>query len=85
MASYKLEFANSVRKDFKNIQKKDAERILARIDSLTEDPRPAGCVKLTGEEIYRIRVGSYRVLYKIEDAILLIVIIKIGHRRDVYS
>ena len=52
---------------------------------LVENPRPQGCVKLTGEEsLYRIRVGEYRIIYQIQDAVLLVLIISIGHRREVY-
>ena len=84
MASYRLVFKRSVAKDLRQIPKKDIQRILKRIDSLKEDPRPAGAEKLSGDEKYRIRQGNYRILYLIEDEIITVTIVKVGHRRDVY-
>lgn len=84
MASYSIVFRQSVAKDFRQIPKKDVQRILKRIDSLSEDPRPAGVDKLSGDEKYRIRQGNYRILYRIEDEIITVTIVKVGHRRDVY-
>lgn len=84
MASYSIVFRQSVAKDFRQIPKKDVQRILKRIDSLSEDPRPAGVDKLSGDEKYRIRQGNYRILYTIEDEIITVTIVKVGHRRDVY-
>ncbi len=61
------------------------ERLLSAIDRLAEDPRPLGCRKLTGvKDIYRIRVGRYRRVYRIRDEVLAVLVIDIGHRRDVY-
>jgi mRNA interferase RelE/StbE len=54
------------------------------IESLAQNPRPQGCRKLTGQELWRIRVGSYRIVYQIEDDRLLVLVIKIGHRKDIY-
>jgi len=62
MAVYKLFFKKSVQKDFDTIPKKDLRRILNRIEELTEDPRPPGCEKLTGQERYRLRQGRYRIV-----------------------
>jgi len=84
MASYKIVFKRSVAKDLRRIPKKDVKRILKRIDTLAEEPRPAGTEKLTGDEIYRLRQGDYRVLYTIEDDVITVTIVKVGHRRDVY-
>ena len=84
MASYKIVFKLSVAKDLGHIPKKDIQRILRRIDRLTENPRPPGAEKLTGDEKYRIRQGNYRILYTIEDVIITVTIVKVGHRRDVY-
>ena len=84
MELYSIEFAKSVRKDFKGIPKKDAERILGRIDSLSRDPRPPDSKKLTNEDAYRIRVGSYRVIYEVRDQVLIVLILKLGHRKDIY-
>ena len=84
MASYRIVFKESVAKDLRQIPKKDIQRILKRIDSLTEDPRPVGVEKLSGDEKYRIRQGNYRILYMIEDEIITVTVVKVGHRRDVY-
>lgn len=64
--------------------KKDRQRIVRRIQSLSENPRPPGCQKLSGYDRYRIRQGDYRIVYEIRDLEVLVVVIKIGHRRDVY-
>ena len=84
MAAYKLFFKTSVQKDFDAIPKKDVKRILNRIASLAEDPRPSGSEKLTGLERYRLRQGRYRILYTIQDDELAIWIVKVGHRKDAY-
>jgi mRNA interferase RelE/StbE len=84
MAAYRLFFKTSVQKDFDGIPKKDIKRILNRIESLAEDPRPSGSEKLTGQERYRLRQGRYRILYTIQDDELTIWIVKVGHRKDVY-
>lgn len=84
MASYRIVFKKSVAKDLRPIPKKDVQRILKRIDGLADDPRPAGADKLSGDEKYRIRQGNYRILYGIEDDIITVTIVKVGHRRDVY-
>ena len=84
MASYKIVFRESITKDLRAIPNKDVARILRRIDELAHDPRPPGSEKLTGEEKYRIRQGNYRVLYTIEDEIVTVTVVKIGHRRNVY-
>ena len=84
MARYELSFRPSVAKDLRDVAKTDVKKILARIDSLRDEPRPSGCEKLTGQESYRLRQGNYRIVYTIEDQILVIEILKIGHRRDVY-
>ena len=84
MASYRIVFKESVAKDLRQIPKKDIQRILKRIDNLQEDPRPAGVEKLSDDEKYRIRQGNYRILYRIEDKIITVTIVKVGHRRDIY-
>jgi mRNA interferase RelE/StbE len=58
---------------------------IERIKSLTEEPRPTGCEKLSGQEFYRIRQGDYRIVYPIQDNELTIWVIKIGHRKDIYK
>ena len=80
MAAYKIYFRESVEKDFSVIPKKDLEKILHRIETLAENPRPPGCEKLTGRERYRVRQGRYRIVYSIQDEGLTVWIVKVGHR-----
>jgi len=84
MARYRLLFKRSVAKDLHAIPKKDVQRILKRIKVLADDPRPNGCEKLTDQERYRIRQGSYRVIYEVKDDVLIIIVVKIAHRSEVY-
>lgn len=84
MASYELVFKKSVAKDLRGFPKQDVKRIMLRIRALADDPRPDGCEKLSGQERYRVRQGSYRIVYAIEDARLIVLIVRVGHRRDVY-
>lgn len=84
MASYELLFRKSVAKDLRAFPKQDLKRIMQRIRSLSDEPRPVGCEKLSGQERYRVRQGVYRIVYEIEDEKLLVLVVKVGHRRDVY-
>ena len=63
---------------------KDRQRIVARIGALAENPRPVGSEKLSGDEKYRLRQGDYRILYEIVDAELIVTVVRIGNRREVY-
>ena len=81
---YTILFRTSVSKDLDPIPKKDIQRILRRIQSLVDNPRPPGCEKLSEEERYRLRQGDYRIIYSIQDDERSVWIVKIGHRRDVY-
>ncbi len=78
------EFKRSVAKDLRALPTRDVRRILERINALRDEPRPAACEKLSASERYRIRQGSYRILYEIHDDRLLVVVVKVAHRRDVY-
>lgn len=84
MAGYSIYFKESVRKDLASIPKNDLRRIMERIASLAENPRPAGCEKLSGQERYRLRQGNYRIVYSIQDNELTVWVVKVGHRREVY-
>ena len=84
MANYRLTFKKSVTKDFRLIPKDDVRRILKRIEALADDPRPMGCEKLSGQERFRVRQGVYRIVYEIQDEELVIVVVKVGDRREVY-
>lgn len=86
MAKYKLFFTETFYKNLKSIPGKDVKRILSRTKALSDDPRSPGSQKLAGNKNqYRIRQGDYRILYSIEDDQLIIVVVKVGHRREVYD
>lgn len=85
MANYKIQFKQSVTKDLRALPKNDIKRILQRIEQLAQDPRAEGCIKLTGQALYRVRVGVYRVLYQILDDVLVVNVITVSHRSDVYK
>jgi mRNA interferase RelE/StbE len=84
MEFYKVDFAKSVRKDFKKIPKTEASKILDVIEGLSKNPRSYNSKKLKGEKLYRIRVGNYRVVYYIQDKVMLVFIVKLGHRNDIH-
>ena len=84
MASYSLRIKRSAVKEIEAAPPKDRRRVVARIASLANDARPPGSEKLSGEEKYRLRQGDYRILYEIIDADLVVTVVKVGNRRDVY-
>ena len=84
MASYSIQIKRSAAKELAELPLDDRRRVVARIQALATDPRPRGCEKLSGEEKYRIRQGAVRILYEIRDRDVTVVVVKIGHRRDVY-
>ena len=84
MGKFEVIFKQSVAKDLRTIPVKDVARILKRIQALKIEPRPPGVEKLSGQERYRIRQGVYRIIYEIKNHELIIVVVKIGHRREVY-
>jgi mRNA interferase RelE/StbE len=83
--TYRIEFAKQAAKQFRSIPIREQQRLRPKIDALITEPRHDGVVKLSGKEaLYRIRVGDYRIIYTIQDDRLLVLILKIGHRKDVY-
>ncbi len=84
MAQYRVIIRKSVSKDMRGIPKTDARRIVAAIESLADAPRPQGAKKLSGQERYRLRQGNYRILYEIEGDRLIVCVVRVGDRRDVY-
>lgn len=84
MDGYKVLIKPSAVKELEAIPREDRERIAGRIRHLSDDPRPPGCEKLSAEEKYRIRQGQYRVVFAIDDDAQTVLVVKIGHRRDVY-
>ena len=86
MKRYKVLFKTSAAKEIEAVsRKKDRQQIIKRIGLLAENPRPPGCTKLSGYDRYRIRQGSYRIIYGIEEEELVVYVVKIGHRKDVYK
>ena len=85
MASYRVEIAKSATKDLREIDRKWIPKIVASMEALESDPRPSGCKKLMGSDhTYRLRIGDYRVVYDIHDEVLVVLVVRIRHRRDVY-
>lgn len=84
MVEYKLLFKGSVYKDLKVLSRSDLKRILSKIEELAQNPRPASSQKLSGLELFRVRQGRYRIVYSVQDRELVVHVIKVGHRKDVY-
>jgi len=84
MARYELRVRPSVAKDLRGMPKAHVKRILARMQGLRDDPRAPGCEKLSGAELYRVRQGAYRIVYEIHDERIVVEVIRIGHRGEVY-
>ncbi len=85
MASYKIELMPSVHKDFRTIQKAVAERIWEIIESLAEEPLPMGAIKLKdSENLYRVRLGNYRIIYSVDHTARQVLIHYIRHRQEAY-
>jgi mRNA interferase RelE/StbE len=84
-AAYEVAFTKRAAKELRKLGHQARERIAPKIDALANDPRPHGVKKLSGEEdLWRIRVGDYRVLYQIREGKLLVLVVGVGHRSDVY-
>ena len=85
MSSYRVEVSATAERQLRKLSRPDQVRIVRAIQGLSSDPRPPGCRKLSGhDDVFRIRVGRYRVLYSIEDRRLIIIVLKVGDRKDVY-
>lgn len=83
--AYQISITEAARRGMKRIPRDALKRIGSAIDDLADDPRPVGSTKLAGvENTWRIRVGDYRILYEVHDGRLIVLVIRIGHRRDVY-
>ena len=84
MASYRLLIKPSATKELEGVPVKDRRRLVTRMRQLSEEPRPVGSEKLSGQGLYRVRQGNYRIVYEIVDHASTVTIFKIGHRREVY-
>ena len=86
MARYSIEITATAEKQLKKIPRNDQVRVVRAMMGLADEPHPRGCRKLSGyEDVYRIRAGTYRIIYRVERRKVIIVILKIGHRKDVYK
>jgi len=81
---YSIEIKRSAAREIEALPLRDRRLVVERIGRLADDPRPHGCEKLAGGERYRVRQGDYRIVYSVEDARLVVWVVKVGHRRDVY-
>jgi len=85
VARYRLLIKPSAVKDIEAIPlKRDRQRVVERISKLADDPRPSGSEKISGQDKYRVRQGRYRILYTIADQGLIVQVVKVGHRKDIY-
>lgn len=86
MARYSLQIKRAAAKELEGVaQRSDRRRLVARIQALSIDPRPPGCEKLSGHpDRYRVRQGAYRVVYSVDDTEQVVLVVKVGHRREVY-
>ena len=82
---YAVGFLRKVQKELADLPSADYERVRDAVGRLADNPRPPGCIKLTGREGWRIRIGNYRVIYEISDKQLLVTVIRVGNRRDIYQ
>jgi mRNA interferase RelE/StbE len=81
---YSVIVTKRAKKDLAALDRKTARRVVDALLALETTPRPPGCKKLTGREAYRVRIGDYRAIYTVEDDLLVVEVIRVGHRRDVY-
>jgi len=85
VARYRILIKRSAKREIEGIaNRRDRRRVVDRILRLADDPRPPGCQKLSGNDRYRVRQGSYRIIYSIEDGRLIVLVVKVGDRKDIY-
>ena len=85
MAKYRVQISATAERQLRRLPHDDQVRVVRAVLALAQDPRPSGCRKLQGyDDVFRIRVGTYRVIYSVEGRQLLVIILKVGHRKDVY-
>lgn len=82
---YRLTYRASIKKDLRKIEPKTRKSIVNKILLLADNPRPDGCTKLSGsDDLYRVRQGEYRIVYSVYDGLLIVELVKVGHRSDIY-
>jgi mRNA interferase RelE/StbE len=83
--AFEVRLKPSAERQLRRLPREAQLRIARRLDALATDPRPSGCEKLAGvANLYRVRTGDYRIVYEVSDVVLVILVVAIGHRRDVY-
>lgn len=85
MARYELRIKQSAKREIESLPRHDRQRVVAKIEALADAPRPEGCRRLTGQDLYRIRQGNHRIIYEVKDAVLLVHVVRVAHRREVYD
>lgn len=83
--AYTIDFVPSAAKELAKLPKKERQRLGERLDALAELPRPPGAEKLSGIDAWRVRVGDYRIVYDVHDQVLVVLVLSVGHRRDIYK
>ena len=85
MARYEIEISRTAEKQLRRLPRDDQERVARAMLALADDPFPRGARKLSGyDDVFRVRAGRYRILYSVSGDVLIIVVLKVGHRRDIY-
>ena len=82
--AYSIVIAPAAKRDLKRLPKDALRRVGTAITSLANDPHPAGSTKLSGTDFYRVRVGDYRVIYRVQEQQVVVLVLRVGHRRDIY-
>lgn len=82
--AYEVRFARPVAKELRRLDRREAKRLVEAAEALADDPRPTGAEKVQGSPYLRIRVGNYRIVYEVRDEELVVLVVKVGHRREVY-
>jgi len=84
VASYSVLIKRAAARELEALPEKPHRQLAAKIQALAANPRPTGCERLSGAELYRIRQGDYRVVYDIQDAVLTVLVVRVGHRREAH-
>lgn len=84
-AGYEIRMARRAAKALNVLERRDQQRIRAAIELLAKNPRPPACVAMSGEQdVYRVRVGDFRIVYEVVDSLLIVHVVRVGHRRETY-
>ncbi len=84
MPTWTVQFETAAKKQLQNLDVSLRRRIMSKLETLKTNPRGSGAIKLSGQPLWRVRVGDYRVIYDIQDDVLLVLVLKLGHRREIY-